>query len=171
MRSFVYALKIRVLLAALAVMPTVCAALTPPPLAATALYPSSDAVANKATPTLSARYDNPAGSAGTVRFEVYDVGGITLVATGIGPAVLPGARSSWTVPTGLLVSGRAYHWRAQAQGARAGPSGGQTTMFGHAQLEGVRPDSRDDRRRRIGPPYSEATNSVWVACGASAVMR
>ena len=56
------------------------------------------------------------------------------------------------------------HLQVSQQHRRAGPSGDQTTMFGDARLEGVRPDSRDDRRRRIGPPYSEAT----IQSGSSA---
>lgn len=65
------------------------------------------------TPTLSATYTDANGDSGRVDFAVFNAAG-TRVAGGAGTSATSGARSSWTVPSGVLSDGQSYTWDASA---------------------------------------------------------
>ena len=65
-------------------------------------------------PVLSARFIDPDGDSGRIRFRVYNSTGATLLGTYDGPVVASGQLSSVTVPSGLLSYNASYRWTAQA---------------------------------------------------------
>ncbi len=65
-------------------------------------------------PTLKATVSDP--DKGTVygKFEIYEVGGTTAVATGTSAGVSSGSVASWKVPTGKLLPGHSYSWKVRS---------------------------------------------------------
>ena len=65
-------------------------------------------------PTLKATVADP--DQGTVygKFEIYEVGGTTAVATGTSAGVGSGSVASWKVPTGKLQPGHSYSWKVRS---------------------------------------------------------
>jgi len=83
--------------------------LSPP----TNLQPADGTLSSSTTPALSGSWPGP--GSGYLEFEVRRASDGALVATGNGSTVSAGQTSSWTVPSGKLVSGNAYSWRARSR--------------------------------------------------------
>jgi RHS repeat-associated protein len=79
----------------------------------TNLQPADGTLSSSTTPTLSGTFPGP--GSGYLEFEMRRSSDGAIVATGNGNTVSAGQTSSWTVPSGKLVSGNAYSWRARSR--------------------------------------------------------
>jgi RHS repeat-associated protein len=83
--------------------------MTPP----TGLSPADGTLSSNTTPLLIGTFPGP--GIGYNDYEVRRSSDGVIVATGAGPTVNANQASNWTVPSGKLVSGNSYSWRARSR--------------------------------------------------------
>jgi RHS repeat-associated protein len=75
------------------------------------MSPAANAYTTDLTPTLSARYYDPDGTSGTVRFQIKNASTGAIVGTGVSATVASGSTGSWTAPA--LSSQQLYQWQVR----------------------------------------------------------